>query len=83
MAGKSLKNKMRKTRILITCVNYNTTDKLKKYIESISESFAKSESSMQLTVLVGDNSEEPTIIDSLPNVDYDFIHYDNKGNLGF
>ena len=73
-----------KRKILISCINYNTIDKLNEYLFSIESAFSKHQNNFELEVLIGDNSQ---IFESVKlKSDKQGIkvkHIDNGGNFGY
>jgi GT2 family glycosyltransferase len=70
--------------ILIACVNYNTTDKLESYIQSLVQAYKHKELNFNLEILIGDNSDEfrpLTLIIKQKGIN--ISHVNNRGNLGF
>ena len=70
-------------KILLSCVNYNSYKELIDYLLSIEKSFMLCNGSIDLTVLVGDNSEICKM-----DLDTDFVSFElkyifNKSNLGY
>ncbi len=68
-------------KILLCCVNYNSFDRLEKYLFSINQSLTEVGTAIDLTVLVADNSgkeEEITVPEGLR-----VKHYFTRKNLGY
>jgi len=71
------------TSILITCVNYNTYDKVMEFLESIKLASQKAQNLPKIDVLIGDNSEkiEPIQCEMPENIK--IYHINNQANLGY
>jgi len=71
------------TSILLSCVNYNTYDKLKEFILSVETAYLFSSKELKITILIGDNSEKFEHINLQISKEIEIIHINNKGNWGY
>lgn len=69
--------------ILITCINYNTDDRLKSFVTSLYNAKKKYNEVINVDVIIGDNSENVNDLSIYQDKSFRVFHINNNKNCGY